>query len=197
MLVRPARRLAARVRDRVDGGLHPRRHQRVLARLRELQPRSVLFLCLGNVCRSPYAERVLAARGPEGVQVASAGFIKPGRPPAHLAIEVASDRGIQHSDHRSRVVTPDDLRSLDVIFFFDRYNKARLMASEGVREDRVFWLGDLEPEYGGRRAILDPWGKPREEFERVFDRIDRCVARLHGVLQEPPGQGSDGPTDLD
>lgn len=183
-LVRPARRLAARVRDSIDGGLHPTRHERAIRRLRELEPRSVLFLCLGNVCRSPYAERALAARVPRGIRVESAGFIKPGRPPAHLAMEVASERGIQHSDHRSRVVTPDDLQSLDVVFFFDRYNKERLVRARGLREDRVFWLGDLEPVYGGRRSILDPWGKPRSEFERVFDRIDRCVDRLQRLLEE-------------
>ena len=48
--------------------------------------------------------------------------------------------------------------------------------------DRAFWMGDLEPTWDGRRAILDPWGKPRDEFERVFDRIDRCVRELHGAL---------------
>lgn len=185
-LVQPARRIAARTRDRIDGVLHQGRRERVRARITELRPRSVLFLCLGNVCRSPYAERVLASHGPEGVLVDSAGFIKPGRPPADLAMEVASERGIHHADHRSRVVTPEDLQSFDVVFFFDRYNKASLHDTRGVRRDRVFWLGDLEAAYGGRRAILDPWGKPRSEFERVFDRIDRCVHELHGLLTDSP-----------
>jgi protein-tyrosine phosphatase len=185
-LVQPARRLAARTRDRIDAALHQGRRSRVRARIAELRPRSVLFLCLGNVCRSPYAERVLASHGPDGVRIDSAGFIKPGRPPADLAMEVASERGIHHADHRSRVVTPEDLQSFDAVFFFDRYNKANLYGALGVRRDRVFWLGDLEPEYGGRRAILDPWGKPRSEFERVFDRIDRCVGELHGLLIESP-----------
>ena len=97
-------------------------------------------------------------------------------------MEVAGERGIDHADHRSRVVTPEDLAHFDVVFFFDRFNKARLRGSPGVRPDRIFWLGDLEPEYGGRRAILDPWGKPKAEFERVFDRIDRCLDVLYDVL---------------
>lgn len=181
-LIQPARRVAARVRDGIDGGLHSGRRDRLIARLHELNPRSVLFLCLGNVCRSPYAERVVAARQLPGLRVDSAGFIKPGRPPAELAMEVARERGIDHADHRSRVVTSDDLARFDVVFFFDRFNKARLQNARGVRRERSFWLGDLEPEYGGRRAILDPWGKPRAEFERVFDRIDRCLDVLHGVL---------------
>jgi len=97
-------------------------------------------------------------------------------------MEVACARGIEHSEHRSRVVSAADLQSFDVVFFFDRHNKARLMGAPGVRPDRAFWLGDLEPEYGGRRAILDPWGKPKPEFERVFDRIERCVAEVNRGL---------------
>ena len=181
-LLQAPRRAAVRLRDRIDAGLHSRRRERALERLASIRPESVLFICLGNVCRSPYAERVLTSLGTPGVAITSAGFIKPGRPPADLAMEVASRRGIDHSDHRSRVVTADDLREADAVFFFDRFNKARLRGAEGVRMDRVFWMGDLEPTWGGRRAILDPWGKPREEFERVFDRIDRCVGELHRVL---------------
>lgn len=183
MLVRTARRFAARVRDRIDGSLHQRRRESALAALQELRPRSVLFLCLGNVCRSPYAERVLASLGPNGVSVDSAGFIKPGRPPADMAMEVASARGVEHSDHRSRTLSAADLEVFQAVFFFDRHNETRLLRTAGVRRERVFWLGDLEPEYGGRRAILDPWGKSREEFERVFDRIDRCVQELDRALR--------------
>ena len=183
MLVRTARRFAARVRDRIDGILHQRRRKRALEALQELRPRSVLFLCLGNVCRSPYAERVLTSLRPDGVTVDSAGFIKPGRPPADLAMEVASARGIEHSDHRSRTLSAADLDAIQAVCDFDRHNETRLLGTAGVRRDRVFWMGDLQPEYGGRRAILDPWGKPREEFERVFDRIDRCVRELERALR--------------
>ena len=185
-LLHPARRTPVRVRDHLDGTLHPRRRERAVSRLQELRPRSVLFLCLGNVCRSPYAERVLASLEPAGVEIRSAGFIKPGRPAADLALEVAAARGIDHSDHRSRLVTREDMETADAVFFFDRHNKARLREYGFARWDRAFWLADLEPDWGGRRAILDPWGKPREEFERVFDRIDRCVHELDRLIPPAP-----------
>ncbi|MEJ2541652.1 MAG: hypothetical protein P8188_17090 [Gemmatimonadota bacterium] len=188
-----ARQALVRLRDRIDQSLHAGRRERAAARLTELNPSSVLFVCLGNVCRSPYAERVFVDGNPGSVRVDSAGFIKPGRPPADLALEVAAERGIHHSDHRSRTLAPGELEVAEAVFLFDRFNKADLMRTPGVRRDRLFWLGDLEPEWQGRRAILDPWGKPRAEFERVFDQIERCVAELQRILAEAAAPAGPSP----
>lgn len=151
-------------------------------RLGQFDPASVLFVCLGNVCRSPYAEWALRSRCGSALRIESAGFIGPGRAPPDVALEVAAEHGVHHADHRSRVQDPDLLRQMDAIFVFDRLNVARLRRSSGARMDRVFWLGDLDPMWSGKRAIIDPWGKPTEEFEKTFSRIDRCVDELASVL---------------
>jgi protein-tyrosine phosphatase len=183
-LLRGARRLLVRLRDRVHEALHPGRRRRALRRLERRRPGAVLFVCLGNVCRSPYAERVLQ-RGTGGTAtVESAGFIKPGRTPPDTALLVAGERGIQHGDHRSRVVTREMLERADAVFFFDRFNRADLLRTPGVSRDRLYWLGDLDPTWEGRRAILDPWGKDEAEFHRVFARIERCVSVLERVVRE-------------
>ncbi|MDT8340385.1 MAG: hypothetical protein RQ751_02645 [Longimicrobiales bacterium] len=178
----PIRRRLVALRDGLDGRLHPRRRVSAGERLAALDVESVLFVCLGNVCRSPYGERVFAARAGDGLRVASAGFIGPGRPPPDSARRVAGERGVRHDDHRSQLVTPEMLAGADAIFFFDRYNLARLRRAAGVRPERLFWLGDFDSEWAGRRAIPDPWGKPEEEFQRVFARIERCVAEVWEVL---------------
>jgi protein-tyrosine-phosphatase len=48
-------------------------------------------------------------------------------------------------------------------------------STAGAKADRILWLGDFDPEWAGKRAIADPWGKPVEEFQRTFERIERCV----------------------
>lgn len=171
------------VRDRLDARLHPGRRAKATERLRALQPTSILFLCLGNVCRSPYGERVLAARSPH-LRVDSAGFIGPDRAPPDTAQEVAQARGVDHADHQSKVLTQELLSEAEAIFLFDRFNVARLRQFAGPDMKRVFWLGDFDPEWAGKRAIIDPWGKPREEFDRTFARIERCVDEVVRVLKD-------------
>lgn len=183
-LLAPLRTAAVHLKDRLDGALHPRRRRTARERLRALRPRSVLVICLGNVCRSPYAERLLEAHVGDVLEVRSAGFIGPGRPPPNEALEVARARGVEHGDHRSVTVTPDMMDRADAVFFFDRFNKARLAGAPGVRPERLFWLGDFDPRWERKRSIVDPWGKPPEEFERVFARIERCVDEVAGILRE-------------
>ena len=134
-----------------------------------------MFVCLGNICRSPYAERVWRARCAGGIEVASAGFIKPGRTPPDTALEVARARGIDHGDHRSRTCGPEILRGVGAVFVFDRSNEASLRAQHGAALPDVFWLADFDPVWAGSRPIKDPWEKPPEEFQRTFARIERCV----------------------
>src|SRR5690606_14850585 len=158
-LLSAAREQLVRLRDAIDGLRHPARRARARERLTTLAPASFLFICLGNVCRSPYGARVLAARVGRSVRVESAGFIGPGRPPPEWAVAVARTRGIEHEDHCSRTVTPELLEGADAVFVFDRFNVARLRRVQGVRPERVFWLGDFDPDWTGKRAIIDPWGK--------------------------------------
>lgn len=176
------RRPLVRLRDAIDGRLHPRRLRRARQRLRDARPESILFVCLGNICRSPYAEHVFRSRSGGAVRAASAGFILPGRPPPENALEVAASRNVDTGGHRSQVVSEALLGDADVVFIFDRFNARRLRKAASVPRDRVFRLGDLDPEWVGKRAIIDPWGKPVEEFERTFVRIERCVDEVIDVI---------------
>lgn len=188
-LLTPLRQLAVAARDRMDARLHPRRRARAEALLAELGPRSVLVLCLGNVCRSPYAARVLAERLPD-LHVESAGFIGPGRSPPEVACKVARARGVDHADHRSRTIALELVERADVIFVFDRFNVARVRGLGAAVMERVLWLGDFDPEWAGKRAIIDPWGKDEEEFDRTFARIERCVEQVARVLESRAHQDS-------
>jgi len=184
-ITRPLRRGLKAGLHRVEQVLHPRRRRRALATLREVPPGgSVLFICLGNICRSPYAEFRLRALEPAGEpRVSSAGFILPGRPSPDNALEVSRTRGLDMADHRSRVISPLMLREFDLVV---------AMTSEQVRELRdrhgcpgVVHLGDVDPGPIPMRDIPDPYGTGTARFDEVYERIDRAVEELHRVLGEP------------
>lgn len=183
-ILRPAYRLVRKpfigLRNARDKRLHGRRSKEASSRLHHLAPRSVLMLCLGNICRSPYAARALSSLAPE-VRVDSAGFIGPGRPPPEIALAAARERGIHHADHRSKVLTPSLLAEANAVLVFDRANAAGLRSV--CDPDRMFWLGDFDPTWSGSRAIADPWGKDREAFQQTFVRIERCVHEVARVLR--------------
>lgn len=170
--------------------LHPLRRRRTERRLREgRRPASVLFLCLGNVCRSPYAARAFRREMEAGpaVRAASAGFGAWDRRPPSEAVAEAASRGIDLAGHRSRPVAYDLVDSTELFVVTAARQGRRLRHRFGVPPDAIVHLGDLDPARLGGRTIEDPWGGTREAYRRSYDRIDRCVARLAEILAGPPG----------
>lgn len=187
--------LARRIYHLPDRALHPFRRLRLERRLLARRPPGkILFVCLGNICRSPYAEKALVratSKGPWSPAVFSAGFIGPGRPSPDTARMVARERGLDLSAHRSRQLTDEMLVGSDLVFVMDVAQRRVITRRTG--RTNVFLLGDLDPSWSGRRAIRDPIEQPREVFERVYARIDRITRRLatlagsQGARREPTG----------
>jgi protein-tyrosine phosphatase len=163
-----------RTRDRV---LHPFRHARVLRQLRAMpRPRSILVICHGNICRSPYLASVLQ-RELYDVEVSSAGLAGPGRPVPDNGLTAAARRGVDMGAHRSRLLTRDLARGGELVVVMDA-QQARALARHGVPSDRVIVAGDLDPEPCDHRTIQDPWGQPLDVFEMSYARLDRCALTL-------------------
>lgn len=183
------KRLAFRSLDRL---LHPKRRARAVDRLRGLpEARKVLFLCLGNVCRSPYAEARLRERVDSSIEVESAGFIGPGRPPPTAAVDVARGRGLDTSAHRSRLVTPAMLDEVDLIVVMDAGQPRRLKKFGTDLRAPIVFLGDFNHPPTPGRGIKDPWGQSSRVFEQAFERIDQCIDEMVTYLpRETSLQGS-------
>jgi protein-tyrosine-phosphatase len=141
-----------------------------------------VFVCQGNLCRSPFAEGVFrglaSGLGVRGFTTQSAGFVQPGRVSPREAVAAAADVGIDLAQHRSQLVSPDMLRRAALVVVMSR-DQARLIRQRfGSRTAPMILLGDLDPLPSSARDVEDPWGESQEVFDVCYARIGRCVDEL-------------------
>lgn len=180
--VRVLRRAARELLHLVDRILHTARRAIARRRLRGLpDSASVLFICHGNICRSPYAEAALRRTEllrERDMSVGSAGFVGAGRPTPAEGLAVATRRGLDLTPHESRLMEMGELRSTDLIVVMDTRQRREVAARADRPRREILVLGDLDPRPIRRRTIRDPWSQDEAVFEAVYERIDRCVAEL-------------------
>jgi protein-tyrosine phosphatase len=154
---------------------------------------SVLFVCLGNICRSPMAEGVFRhVLDQEGltdrfrVDSAGTGAWHVGESPDIRSVRTATSRGVTVGGH-ARQVRPEDFRSFDYIVAMDQSNLADLEDQRrGVGgEAALYLLREFDPEGGPGAEVPDPYyGGPRG-FDDVFDMVERsCKGLLDHILEE-------------
>lgn len=148
----------------------------------------ILFVCMGNICRSPTAEgvfrRVVEARAPQlGIEVDSAGThdYHVGDPPDSRAVTAAARRGIDLRALRARQVSPADFERFDLVVAMDRLNRATLLERAPPQfHDRVRLFMEFAD---GREArdVPDPYYGGPLGFEEVLDLAEEASA---GLLDE-------------
>ncbi|HZE93835.1 MAG TPA: hypothetical protein VEZ49_03935 [Gemmatimonadales bacterium] len=183
------RDLLSRVRRTPERLLHSLRRRKALDALRSRpRPRTVLAVCHGNICRSPVAAALLSRELTAlGVDVESAGFIGPNRPPPPAAIAAAARHGVDLSEHRSRLLTADLVRAADLIIVMDPAQQRVVCDRFGLRPRDVIVLGDVDPAPVEARTIRDPVNECVAVFEQTYERIARCVRELTSVLEQADG----------
>jgi protein-tyrosine phosphatase len=153
----------------------------------------VLFVCLGNICRSPLAEAVFRGlvrdAGLESrfnIDSAGTSGYHDGEGPDPRTIEVARRHGVR-LESVSRRVTVRDLQRFDHILAMDDDNLAelnRLAAQAGV-DARARLLREYDPEAAGDLEVPDPYFGGERGFERVQDIIERaCGGLLEAIRKE-------------
>ncbi len=141
--------------------------------------RSVLFVCLGNICRSPTAEAIfrVQAKG-RALEIDSAGTSgwHDGNPSDPRASAEAARRGIDMSYIRSRKVVPADFDRFDLIVAMDGQNLRDLQAMQPPESKaRLVKLLDYVPELGVA-DVPDPYYE--DNFPEVLDMIEQACGRL-------------------
>ncbi len=181
------RKIASGIRHgtstRVDRLLRDRRHRTALSKIAGSQPRSILVVCLGNICRSPYAAAVLAdVLVGQQITITSAGFIGPGRPAPPLAQGAAAEFGKDLSHHRSQLLTSEMLSTHELILVMEPSHRSRLVSEYRIAPGRIVLLGDLDSQPLHTRAIVDPYNGTHQQFVACYQRIGRCVEVLRSAL---------------
>ena len=124
-------------------------------------PRNILILCLGNICRSPYVEAYLRKEGGAlGFEVASGGFMGPGRPAPPEAREAAARRGVDTGNHLSRLVDREVMEAADLIILVDPAHGPLLRRTLGPHDKPVLVLGDLDTSRRFSEACSGVWIDP-------------------------------------
>jgi protein-tyrosine phosphatase len=179
--MRNFRRMLSRMRHLPDQLLHAQRHRRARALVAGWPTRRVLVVCLGNICRSPYAAAALRSAAGAHVEIESAGFIGPGRAVPGLARDLAARSGLDLSAHRSRQLSADMVSAADLVVVMD-VTQRRMLRQRYGNALRTVLLGDLDPKRVEKRTVRDPYQQSEAVFEEVFRRIDRCVSVLASEL---------------
>lgn len=181
------------LKNLADRWLHASRRRRAVEALRQpMRPGSVLFICYGNICRSPFAAALFRREFGDSVQglktrtIRSAGFTGAGRSSPPEALVAAEKFGIDLSSHRSAMITADVYRAAALIVTMSSDQARDLQARFGILNETMLVLADLDPKFGGSRTIRDPWRCPPEVYDESYARIDRCIRELVAVLDGAP-----------
>ncbi len=147
--------------------------------------RSVLFVCRGNICRSPFAEAYAARIFPPSVRVRSAGTrARPGTSSPPEAVAAASAFGVDLRPHRAVRLSPELLEQADVVFVFDPTDLDRIRREHPRYARKAFLLGVVLED--GNVIIPDPYGHA-DRFSATYARIARAVDRVGRWVAGPEG----------
>ncbi|XP_017342315.1 low molecular weight phosphotyrosine protein phosphatase isoform X1 [Ictalurus punctatus] len=143
--------------------------------------KSVLFVCLGNICRSPIAEAVFRKMATDSgavdkwvIDSGATSDWNIGSTPDERSLTCLRKHGI-HTDHRARQVTKEDFATFEYILCMDESNLRDLKKkANGVNncKAKIELLGSYDPEK--QLHIQDPYYGNEQDFEKVYEQCVRC-----------------------
>ena len=150
-----------------------------------MTPVHVLFVCLGNICRSPLAEgafrRHVEAAGLTDrfvIDSAGTGHWHAGEPPHKRSIAEARRHGVDLSGQRARQVARDDFVRFDHLVAMDESNRRDLLARARTPAERARITRLLDEVQGGPSEVPDPYYGGPEDYAHVWRLVDAATAAL-------------------
>jgi low molecular weight protein-tyrosine phosphatase len=150
---------------------------------------SVLFVCSGNIIRSPMAEallkKYLSKDGVNAIVVSSAGLHAPlSQGPDPRAVVAAKMYGVCLEGHRTRPVTPEQVDAADAIFVMDYGNGAELLGRYVHARRKMHMLcAFAEQEFSGPAEIRDPFSGDAADVDQCYALIERCTRNVASILK--------------
>lgn len=141
--------------------------------------KSVLVVCVGNICRSPVGERLLRAALPK-LNIASAGLAAMvGEGADEVAQAASAEKGIDLSGHIARMMTPELGADYDLILVMEKSHRNEIARRMPQLVGRTMLFGQW---IDGGADVPDPYKRPREMHDRTVSLIQRAgdewIARL-------------------
>ena len=153
------------------------------------RPLRVVFVCLGNICRSPMAERVAeraaADAGLTGVEFTSAGTISEeyDDPMDGRAAAVLEQHGYRHADHRARRITEAQLESADLVVAMEDSHVSSVLAL-ATDPSKVSLLTDFDPAAEPGSGVPDPFFGADTGFSDTLTAIEAAMPGLVDRIRE-------------
>jgi len=152
-------------------------------------PVKILMVCLGNICRSPLAEGILASKLPKNdfhVDSAGTGHWHVGNPPDKRSILTAEKNGIDISNQRGKLFKPSFFQEYDYIYVMDTNNYEDVINMAKNEEDKKkvqLILDELFP--GENVDVPDPYKGVQQNFDQVFEMLEEaCESIAHKLLEK-------------
>ncbi len=151
----------------------------------------VIFVCTGNICRSPMAEVILRERwknaGFDGLTVSSMGIHGlESKPASSLAQQICAENGIDLSRHRSRPLVPDEIRDADQVLSMEGIHQEFLSLFFPQFTEKFALLGAWPEVPKRKNNIPDPMGGSirvyKKAYTQISTHIDRIIPELSGEL---------------
>ena len=144
------------------------------ARLALRKARTILFVCFGNIYRSPFAKYYAQTVLSGSLKINSSGYHnRSGRVCHQKAIDVAHEFGIDLKHHRSSVITDDMVKKADIVLTFDKQNRNILIAKFPFARKKIYYLGIIS--YRGAVIIDDPVDSNIYTVREIFKTIKRAI----------------------
>ena len=147
----------------------------------------ILMVCLGNICRSPLAEGILAHKTKQlDIKVDSAGTAAyhVGELPDKRSIEIASKYNIDLSSQRARQFSRKDFEDFDIIYAMDTNNYAHLISLSENKEEQEkirLILNEINP--SACESVPDPYYGAGDGFQIVYDMLDKACDKIVSSIE--------------
>ena len=149
-----------------------------------MSKRTVMFVCTGNLCRSPMAEYMLRERlgWYTGWVVSSAGtHASSGLPATRFAVQALKESGITLGPHLSRPVNGELVDDASLIVVMTAGHRDWLMAAYPRAKEKIFLLKSFDPQGSG--DIVDPIGSTEGTYRSVRDEIENALPGLVSFME--------------
>ncbi len=149
--------------------------------------KSIVFVCTGNVCRSPMAagffyDKLLREKADGRVRVRSAGtWALEGQPASAYALQVMNEHGLDIGQHRGRTLTQDDVDQADLILVMTKRHADIIERDMRPGPDKLFLLSEMA---GQAQDIVDPYGGSLHDYRRTAAELQQWVERGYPRIVE-------------